>query len=330
MGGTFPALIWASVISAWQEIKAEQRGARKAQAAEGGASEARRRRHRNRRTPNTRPRSEAAKLRSARKAKTAERRPKKRSRRREGERRNPGSRRPKPKRRRRSRAGSAAAAAASPPASRAGAQRPGGRGRETKRLPAAQKRQGRSTALVIPIRGPATTSGGAAVGRQQQERVAAEVGVVSPRPIPSASVSLPGPEQSSASGRCAAALAHRLQAGGRLQRADQHRRRLALRFGDRVEQAVDPVGEVDVGAAGRAEEDPGAVGEADVGVAGGVVALVALGLDDGAADAVEEEPAADQVAGDVVDRAVEEVSRSEPLPRLPARPGSRALRRPAP
>ena len=26
MGGTFPALIWASVISAWQEIKAERGG----------------------------------------------------------------------------------------------------------------------------------------------------------------------------------------------------------------------------------------------------------------------------------------------------------------
>ena len=25
MGGTFPALIWASVISAWEQIKAEQR-----------------------------------------------------------------------------------------------------------------------------------------------------------------------------------------------------------------------------------------------------------------------------------------------------------------
>lgn len=71
---------------------------------------------------------------------------------------------------------------------------------------------------------------------------------------------------------------------------------------------MDPVGEVDVGVAGRAEEDPGALGQADVGVAGGVVGLVALGLDDDAAAAFVEERAADQIAGDLVDRAVEEIS----------------------
>jgi hypothetical protein len=60
---------------------------------------------------------------------------------------------------------------------------------------------------------------------------------------------------------------------------------IALRFGYRVEEAVDPVGEVDVGAAGRAEEDAGALGEADIGVAGRVVGVVALGLDDDAAAA---------------------------------------------
>jgi hypothetical protein len=98
----------------------------------------------------------------------------------------------------------------------------------------------------------------------------------------------------------AAAGAHLLQPQGRLQRPDQDRRRVALRLGDEVEQTVDPVGEVDVAAAGRAEEDPGALGDADVGVAGGIVALVALGLDDRAAAAGEEEPAADQIAGDLV------------------------------
>jgi hypothetical protein len=43
-------------------------------------------------------------------------------------------------------------------------------------------------------------------------------------------------------------------------------------------------------------------------VAGRVFAFVGLGLDDRAADAVEEEPAADQVRGDVVDAPVEEIS----------------------
>jgi hypothetical protein len=68
--------------------------------------------------------------------------------------------------------------------------------------------------------------------------------------------------------------------------------------------------------AGRAEEDAGAFGQADVGVAGGVVALVALGLDDGAAAAVEEEAAADEVAGDLVDGAREEVPPEAPAGKL--------------
>jgi hypothetical protein len=71
---------------------------------------------------------------------------------------------------------------------------------------------------------------------------------------------------------------------------------------------VDPVGEVDVGAAGRAEEDAGALGQADVGVAGGVVGLVALGLDDDAAAAFVEEGASDKVAGNLADRAVEKLA----------------------
>ncbi len=71
---------------------------------------------------------------------------------------------------------------------------------------------------------------------------------------------------------------------------------------------MDPVGEVDVGVARRAEEDLGALGKTDVGMAGRVVGLVALGLDDDAAAAFVEQRAADQVAGDVVDRAVEKVA----------------------
>ena len=70
---------------------------------------------------------------------------------------------------------------------------------------------------------------------------------------------------------------------------------------------MDPVGEVDVGEAGRAEEDAGPLGQADIGVAGGVVGVVALGLDDDAAATAVEEGAADQLAGDRVDRAVEKL-----------------------
>ena len=72
---------------------------------------------------------------------------------------------------------------------------------------------------------------------------------------------------------------------GGFQGTDQDSGRLALRFSDGVQQAVDSVGEVDVGVAGRPEENLGAVREADVGVAGRVVGLVALGLDDDAAAA---------------------------------------------
>ena len=63
----------------------------------------------------------------------------------------------------------------------------------------------------------------------------------------------------------------------------------------------------------RPEEDPRALGEADVGVAGRVVALVALGLDDRASAAVEAQLAADQLAGDEMDRAVEEVAPEAPF-----------------
>ena len=67
---------------------------------------------------------------------------------------------------------------------------------------------------------------------------------------------------------------------------------------------MDPVGEVDVGVAGRPEEDLGALGAADVGVAGRIVGLIALGLDDDPSAAFVEKSAADQVAGDLVDRAL--------------------------
>jgi hypothetical protein len=102
---------------------------------------------------------------------------------------------------------------------------------------------------------------------------------------------------------------------GWLQRPDQDRGGLPLGFGDRVEEAVDPVGEVDVGITGGSEEDAGALGQADVGVTGGVVGLVALGLDDDAAAAFVEERASDQLAGDRMDRAVEEVSPETLQPR---------------
>ena len=137
----------------------------------------------------------------------------------------------------------------------------------------------------MPIRGPRTRSAAPhprAAGRRRLARLEGRSVTGAPfrsRPTPSASVSLPGPEQSS-SGRAPAALAHQLDALGRLERADQDGGGAALGLGDRVQQAVDPVGEVDVGAPGRAEQGLGAGVRAAEGVAGRVRLVVGLGLDD--------------------------------------------------
>ena len=64
----------------------------------------------------------------------------------------------------------------------------------------------------------------------------------------------PGPSTARASRSARGARRISLDPPQRLERPDQHRGGVALRLGDRVEQAVDAVGEVDVGAAGRAEE----------------------------------------------------------------------------
>ncbi len=171
---------------------------------------------------------------------------------------------------------------------------------------------------MIPTRRPVTTSAlPAGFSRQQQERVARQIGAVLGEIDAERLGQLARARAEIAVGALAAPRPHRLELSGRLERPDQHRRRLALGLGDEVEQRVDAVGEVDVGAAGWAEEDLGAIGETDVGVAGGIVALVALGLDDDPAAAREEEPAADQLAGDQVNRAIEEISRKAALGRGP-------------
>ena len=67
---------------------------------------------------------------------------------------------------------------------------------------------------------------------------------------------------------------------------------------DEVQAGVDPVGAVDVRSPGWTEQRRGSLGQSDVGVTGGVVALVALGFDDHAPDAVDRQRAADQVPRD--------------------------------
>ena len=96
-----------------------------------------------------------------------------------------------------------AAPAASAPASSPARPRRGS-GRERNGLPAAQKRHGSSVAFVIPIRGPVAISGLAPLRRPRAElerRLGRARAPLRSRPIPSASVSLPGPEQSSRAAR---------------------------------------------------------------------------------------------------------------------------------
>ena len=248
MGGTFPALIWASVISAWEDIAAEraaETAAEKAARGEGDKD------------------SNPAK---AAKPKPTCRKPK-------PNRWNRKKPRPKPKpapepeaapeAEPRSRAGSGARRAES------GRRRGGGDHRAARPARPAARRSGDAGGAEAPGAldrfgdpdpgagddlGRAPSSGGR-IRNGSRPRSAP----LSARPMPSASVSLPGPraEVARRGARRRGAGPHLLQAGGRLEGADQHRRRLALGLGDEVEQAVDPVGEVDVGAARRAEEGLG-------------------------------------------------------------------------
>ena len=183
----------------------------------------------------------------------------------------------------------------------------------------------------MPMRGPVAT----ATSRQPSSRSRSSNGGSASgarfisSPIPSASVSFPGPEQSSRARITAAAPGHLLDAPTRLQRPDQHRGGSALGLADEVETGVDPVGEVDVRAPGRPEQRCGSLRQPDVRMAGGIVALVALDLHDHAANSLEQQRAADQVAGDVVHRAIEEAD-GKPArggqPRAHRRMSSRATR----
>ena len=93
---------------------------------------------------------------------------------------------------------------------------------------------------------------------------------------------------------------------GRLERADQDRRRLAFGLADEVEQLVDAVREVHVHVRGRTEQDAAARRRPAERVAGRIVDVVALGLDDHAGGRPVRDGAADQVARDVVHGACEE------------------------
>ena len=188
-------------------------------------------------------------------------------------------------------------------------------------MPARQKRHGRSTALLIPMRVPLWISCGLCSHDSRGGWI-----VIGPRvrsqslcssPIASATVSLPGPEQSSSRLLHGATLAHARDAAQRLQRADQHRGADALLLADGVQQRVDAVGAVDVGASGATEQRAGARGETDEGVAGRLVLVVGLGLNDHAGGGAVFDDAADQCPCDLHHRPPVELD------------GQRARRRPA-
>ena len=237
MGGTFPALIWASVISAWEEITAE-RAAEKASREDG----ARATRATSTDSDDGRP-----------KPKSTCRKPKR-------NRSNPKKRRPKPKR-----AGTGSGARRSG-AGRTRARIGGGaRRRRHRRLGPRPRDVGVAGEAEAPgaldrFRDPDPGAGDDLAARRpraaEQEGSRAEVGAVVVEPDAERLGQLPRPraELACRARSAVAAPAHLLQAGGRLEGADQDRGRVALGLGDEVEQAVDPVGEVDVGAARWPEE----------------------------------------------------------------------------
>jgi len=153
-----------------------------------------------------------------------------------------------------------------------------------KRLPAATKRQGRSAALVMPMRGP-----GFAGKNIEPVRVAAEI---------------EGARQFSRSGTegfefCGGATAfHRFDSAGGFQCADEHKAVLGAAFHQKVQKPMDAVVEINVGGAGGLLGHEGARGRSGEGVAGLVVQdRVGLGLDDDPAAVVPDELAPDKFAG---------------------------------
>ena len=131
------------------------------------------------------------------------------------------------------------------------ARSPGGHGRETMREPARAEAPRQLGRLGDPDprarRRSSAPPSPAAAARSRSGRRRRSVPLRSSS-IPSAWVSLPGPVQRSST-RCRPRRSRiSSEPRERLQRADQHRRADALGLADRVQQRVDAVGAVDVGA----------------------------------------------------------------------------------
>jgi hypothetical protein len=94
----------------------------------------------------------------------------------------------------------------------------------------------------------------------------------------------------------------------RLERPEKHSRAHALFPADDIAAPVDPIGAVDVEPPGRAEHRRVAPGPTSKGVTRWIVGTVRLGLDNHAADAVNEKCPADERRRNVVRLTREELS----------------------
>ena len=157
---------------------------------------------------------------------------------------------------------------------------------ETFGSPAAQKRQGRSTALEMPILGPDRISGFSALrapapdgDRAAAQRAAVEIELDRQclGQLARARAQLPLAKRARAGLGAARISSIPLERG---QRPDQHGSPDPLVLTDGVQQGVDAVGAVDVCPPRGAEQGGRAGRQADEGVAGRLAVVVGLGLDD--------------------------------------------------
>ena len=147
-----------------------------------------------------------------------------------------------------------------------------------------QHRHGRSVPTRIPTRGPHETASTAWPRSSMTRRLDTRSSRLSASVMPIARVRLPGTAAQIGVGHVAAdatSLPHERDALDRLQRANQHGGRMPLGFGDRVDQVMDAVIQIDVGKARRSIERRVAAGRPRRRMAGGIAfADVRLGLDD--------------------------------------------------
>ena len=167
----------------------------------------------------------------------------------------------------------------------------------------------------MPTRVPSTTAGSSHRSERGPMRtgpLASELPFAASE-MPSACVSLPGPEhRSSRRETPRRGAAHLLESGDWLERPDQHAGAHALGLAHGVQHDVDAVGAIYVRATGRAEQDARARREPHERMAGWLAVVVGLGLHDHAGATAVRDRAADQLACDVERLGVRRTQASKP------------------